>query len=127
MQNLIDIEVDRSEIGGDMLFNYGYKRLLKETNGIECKTEVDRYLIESSENLEDDSFDILLWWKVKYFESIRLNARDVLALSITSKSAFSNLHFEVHNLQKLWRYLFAHRIGYVRETMDEIKEIESSK
>ncbi|KAM7465668.1 hypothetical protein LguiB_013230 [Lonicera macranthoides] len=69
-------------------------RLLKESNDKECKTEVDRYLMESCEDPTDPNFDILAWWKVNSsrYKVLSLIARDVLAVpvsTVASESAFS--------------------------------------
>lgn len=50
----VDIEVDPNT-----LFTSRYMRVVRETNGIECKTKMDRYLIEAYEDLKNLNFDIL--------------------------------------------------------------------
>ncbi|XP_052297146.1 zinc finger BED domain-containing protein RICESLEEPER 2-like [Citrus sinensis] len=50
----VDIEVDARQV-----FDSGYMRILKDNTFVECKTEVDLYLLESCENPENESFDVL--------------------------------------------------------------------
>ena len=42
----------------------GFKKHLKVIDSSNTKSEVDKYLLESCENVFDDNFDILAWWKV---------------------------------------------------------------
>ena len=61
---------------------------------MESKSELDRYLLESFEDLEVEDFDILMWWKINSsrYRVLSQIARDVLAIPIStvaSESAFS--------------------------------------
>ena len=61
---------------------------------MENKFELDMYLLESSEDLDVEDFDILMWWKMNSsrYRVLSQIARDVLAISIStvaSESAFS--------------------------------------
>ncbi|KAK9221778.1 hypothetical protein WN944_010207 [Citrus x changshan-huyou] len=58
-----ELEVD-TEVDARQVFDSGYMRILKDNTFVECKTEVDLYLLESCENLENESFDVLDWWKI---------------------------------------------------------------
>ncbi|KAK3218761.1 hypothetical protein Dsin_012731 [Dipteronia sinensis] len=89
-----DMPVDNSEIDVESLFNFGYMKLVKETNGVDNKSEVDQYLMESYENPNDDNFDILCWWKIKSpkYKILSYLVRNILAIlvsTIASESAFS--------------------------------------
>ena len=42
----------------------GFKKHLKGIDSSNTKSEVDKYLLESCEDVFDDNFDILAWWKV---------------------------------------------------------------
>ena len=42
----------------------GFKKHLKVIDSSNTKLEVDKYLLESCEDVFDDNFDILAWWKV---------------------------------------------------------------
>ena len=42
----------------------GFKKHLKGIDSSNIKLEVDRYLAESFEDVMDEKFDILAWWKV---------------------------------------------------------------
>ncbi|XP_022894049.1 zinc finger BED domain-containing protein RICESLEEPER 2-like [Olea europaea var. sylvestris] len=58
------------------------------------KDEVQRYLMESTEDASDENFDILNWWKINksIFEILSEVARDVLVIpvsTVASESAFS--------------------------------------
>ena len=61
---------------------------------MESKSELDKYLLESSEDPDVEDFDILMWWKMNSsrYRVISQIARDVLAISVStvaSESAFS--------------------------------------
>lgn len=61
---------------------------------MECKSELDRYLLEACEDPMKEGFDILDWWRVNSsrYKVLSQVARDVLAnliSTIASKSAFS--------------------------------------
>jgi hypothetical protein len=64
----------------------------KTTTFVRSKNELDRYLEE--ETLQNDNFDIIGWWRLKgtWYPNLRLIARDILAIpitTVTSESAFS--------------------------------------
>ncbi|XP_075665514.1 zinc finger BED domain-containing protein RICESLEEPER 1-like [Castanea sativa] len=42
----------------------GFKKRLSNFDSSNTKSEVDNYLLESCEDVFDDNFDILAWWKV---------------------------------------------------------------
>ena len=42
----------------------GFKKYLKGIDSSNTKSEVDKYLLESCEDILDENFDILAWWKV---------------------------------------------------------------
>ncbi|KAK2641400.1 hypothetical protein Ddye_023163 [Dipteronia dyeriana] len=54
-----DMSAEDGEIDADSLFDSGYMKLVKENDGVDNKTEVDQYLMESCENPNDENFDIL--------------------------------------------------------------------
>ena len=41
----------------------GFKKHLKGIDSSNTKSEVDKYLLESCEDVLDENFDILAWWK----------------------------------------------------------------
>lgn len=67
----------------------------RTTSFVRSKNELDRYLEEESlPHDENDYFDVLGWWKLEgtRYPTLRLIARDILAIPITtvaSESAFS--------------------------------------
>ena len=70
-----------------------FRSHLKKKDTIEAKNEVERFLNEACVD-EDESFDILAWWKVNAsrFNILSKIARDVLAVpvsTVASESAFS--------------------------------------
>jgi hypothetical protein len=71
-----------------------FSQHLVAENDLECRSEVDQYLLDECEaNIID--FDILNWWKVNTpkYPTLAAIARDVLAIPIStvaSESAFSN-------------------------------------
>jgi hypothetical protein len=74
-------------------FNHISSQHLVETNDLECKSDVDRYLMDGCESATQD-FDLLIWWKNNAFRYPILAevARDVLAMpifTVASESAFS--------------------------------------
>lgn len=74
-------------------FNSRFTQHLVEENDLECRSEVDRYLIDGCEATTND-FDILGWWKMNApkYPILAEIARDVLAVPIStvaSESAFS--------------------------------------
>ena len=44
----------------------GFKKHLKGIDSSNTKSEIDKYLLESCEDVLDEKFDILAWWKVNY-------------------------------------------------------------
>jgi hypothetical protein len=58
---------------------------LEEENDLECKSEVDRYLLDGCEATTKD-FDVLGWWKINAskYPIIAAIARDVLAMPISA-------------------------------------------
>ena len=61
---------------------------------MESKSELDRHLLESSEDPDVEDFEILMWWKMNSSRHrvISQIARDVLAIpvsTIASESGFS--------------------------------------
>ncbi|KAH9763602.1 BED-type domain-containing protein [Citrus sinensis] len=88
-----DLEVD-TEVDARQMFDLGYMRILKDNIFVECKTEVDLYLLESCENPENESFNVLDWWKINSskYPILSYVARDILAMpvsTVASESAFS--------------------------------------
>lgn len=74
-------------------FNSRFTQHLVEENDLECRSEVDRYLIDGCEATTND-FDVLGWWKMNApkYPILAEIARDVLAVPIStvaSESAFS--------------------------------------
>nr|DAD18589.1 TPA_asm: hypothetical protein HUJ06_020052 [Nelumbo nucifera] len=70
-----------------------YKRIKSTKDGGSSKSELDKYLFGSEED-DNDSFDILGWWKINAprFPTLPQIACDVLAIFVSmvaSESAFS--------------------------------------
>ena len=71
----------------------GFKKYLKGIDSSNIKSEVDKYLLESCEDVLDENFDILAWWKVNSprYRVLSRAARHVLSIlvsTVASKSAF---------------------------------------
>ena len=72
----------------------GFKKKRATKDYVEIKNDVEKYLLESQEAIEDEDFDILNWWRVngsKYRVLSKL-ARDIFAIQVStvaSESAFS--------------------------------------
>ena len=45
-------------------YNNKFKQHLADEYSVESKSELDRYLLESSEDPDVEDFDILMWWKM---------------------------------------------------------------
>jgi hypothetical protein len=114
--NVVD---DDTESAVDKIHNL-ISQHLEEENDLECKLDVDKYLLDGCEAATKD-FDVLGWWKINApkYPIIAAIARDVLAMAIfivTSESAFSTKGcildpLRVHCLHLPLRRWFAHKIG----------------
>ena len=70
------------------------KRHLHEEDSLENINEVERYLVDGCEDLNDDKLDILRWWKsnASKYKILSKVAQHVLAIPIStvaSESTFS--------------------------------------
>ncbi|KAA0049643.1 ty3-gypsy retrotransposon protein [Cucumis melo var. makuwa] len=70
-----------------------YKRRRQEQNTLELRNDVDRYLSDSCEEL-NDQFDVLTWWKLNAVKYLILSkiAQDIFAISVSTvafESAFN--------------------------------------
>jgi hypothetical protein len=88
----LNVDDDYTENAEDKIHNL-ISQHLEEENDFECKSEVDRYLLDGDEATIKD-FDVLGWWKINTskYPIIAAIARDVLAMPISivaSESAFS--------------------------------------
>ena len=75
-------------------YNNIYKQHLADKDSVECKSELDQYLLEASVDSKTEDFDILDWWRVNSsrYKIISPVGRDVLAIFISivvSEFAFS--------------------------------------
>ncbi|CAA7062153.1 unnamed protein product [Microthlaspi erraticum] len=71
-----------------------YKKHKESKGYAQPETELERYLLDDCENDEDQSFDILYWWKTtgSKYKIISLMAKDILVVpvsTVASESAFS--------------------------------------
>ena len=55
---------DSSVVDAKAMRMMGFKKHLKGIDSSNTKSEVYKYLLESCEDVFDDNFDILAWWKV---------------------------------------------------------------
>ena len=55
---------DSSVVYAKAMRMVGFKKHLKGIDSSNTKSKVDKYLLESCEDVFDDNFDILAWWKV---------------------------------------------------------------
>lgn len=100
----VDVDSNKSSVGngGDVgsnsgvvdkrtLNKRGISNYLKRKEHVESMNDLDRYLQDGVEDLEDPNFDILTWWKGKVATYCALStmARDVLAIPVASECAFS--------------------------------------
>ena len=75
-------------------YNNRFKQHLADEDNVERKSELDRYLLESSEDPDVEDFDILMWWKMNSsrYRVLSQTACDVLAIpvsTVASEFAFS--------------------------------------
>ena len=75
-------------------YNNIYKQHLADEDSVECKSELERYLLEASVDPDTEGFDILDWWRVNSsrYRILSQVVRDVLAIlvsTVASESAFS--------------------------------------
>ena len=71
-----------------------FKKKWAAKDCVEIKNDVERYLLESCEDIEDEDFDILNWWRVngsKYrvLSKLAMNIFAVQVSTVASESAFS--------------------------------------
>ena len=95
-QLLNGMNVDRDKHDGDFHFAMlqKFKKMRETKDCIDTKNEVDRYMLEPSEDPYNENFDILLWWKLNAtkYQVLSHIARDVFAIpvsTVASESAFS--------------------------------------
>ena len=75
-------------------YNNRFKQHLADEDSVESKSELDKYLLESSEDPDVEDFDILMWWKMnssRYRVIFQISC-DVLAIPVSTvafESAFS--------------------------------------
>ncbi|GAB2286637.1 hypothetical protein Dimus_039784 [Dionaea muscipula] len=88
-------KIDESSVGVGVarLLKLEFQMGMEEEEGMDGKSEVDRYLEEPCEKVVEN-FDILNWWKVNSskYKVLSEIARDVLAIpvsTVASESAFS--------------------------------------
>ena len=75
-------------------YNNRFKQHLADKDSVENKSDLDRYLLESSEDPDVEDFDILMWWKMNSsrYRVLSQISRDVLAIPISTiafESTFS--------------------------------------
>ena len=102
-------------------YNNRFKQHLADEDSVENKSELDRYLLKSSEDPNMEDFDILMWWKMNSsrYRVLFQIACDVLAISVStvaSESAFSTrgmfwIRSVVHYLLIQLKPLFVPKIG----------------
>ena len=114
----------KSSVGNASLFdctksyNNRFKQHLADEDSVERKSELDRYLLESSEDPDVEDFDILMWWKMNSsrYRVLSQIACDVLAIpvsTIESEFAFSTrgVFWTCSDLLKQLKPLFVPKIG----------------
>ncbi|KAL5856918.1 hypothetical protein ACOSQ3_004376 [Xanthoceras sorbifolium] len=71
-----------------------FKQLKEKKDFVDLKNEVERYLMDFDEYLDDENFDVLNWWKVNSskYKILSQIARDIFVIpvsTVASESAFS--------------------------------------
>ena len=117
----------------------GFKKHLKGIDSSNTKSKVNKYLLESYEDVFDDNFDILAWWKVNFPQYCVLSrvARHVLAIPISTmvleyafstagrvldpfRSSLSPLMVEAHICGQNWIHPSSAPI-YLCAAMDDVE------
>ena len=80
-------------------YNNIYKQHLADEDCVECKSELDRFLLEASVDPEMEDFDILDWWRVN---SSRYRILSQVALTTVLKQS---LVFSQHQRLLKWAIL----------------------
>ena len=75
-------------------YNNRFKQHLVDEDSVECKFELDRYLLESTEDPDMEDFDILMWWKMnssryRILFQIACDALVIIVFTVASEPAFS--------------------------------------
>ncbi|KAK3225636.1 hypothetical protein Dsin_005498 [Dipteronia sinensis] len=71
-----------------------FKKMKEKKDFVDLKNEVERYLIEFNERIDDENFDLLNWWNVNSskYKILSQIAKDVFAIpvsTVASESVFS--------------------------------------
>ncbi|KAI8536369.1 hypothetical protein RHMOL_Rhmol10G0251700 [Rhododendron molle] len=88
-----DLDGVEMEIGSHKSLKSQFKMHMQKETNMACKSELQKYLAEASED-DSDKFDVLRWWKLNSskYPIVSQMARDVLAIpvsTVASESAFS--------------------------------------
>ncbi|KAF7152365.1 hypothetical protein RHSIM_Rhsim01G0167900 [Rhododendron simsii] len=89
----VDLDGLETEIGNHKSLKSQFKMHKQKEGNMASKTELEKYLAETSED-DCDNFDVLRWWKLNSskYPIVSQMARDVLAIpvsTVASESAFS--------------------------------------
>ena len=133
---------DSSVVDAMAMRMMGFKKHLKGIDSSNTKSEVNKYLLESCEDVFDDNFDILAWWKVnspRYHVLSRVT-QHVLAIPVSimaSESAFSTIGRVLDPFQSSLSPLMVEALIcgqnwlrpssapiYLCATMDDVEEFE---
>ena len=84
-RSIIERSNESSQIRKRMVLTKQFTKQIMECEGLDNKSELDKYLIEGFEE-DSDNFNILEWWKVNIprFPILSRLARDVLAIPIST-------------------------------------------
>ena len=87
---------DSSVVDAMAMRMMGFKKHLKGIDSSNTKSEVNKYLLESCEDVFDDNFDILAWWKVNspqyhVLSRVTQHVLAILVSTMASESAFSTI------------------------------------
>ncbi|KAI8546962.1 hypothetical protein RHMOL_Rhmol07G0160200 [Rhododendron molle] len=89
----VDLDGRETDIGNHKSLKSQFKMHKQKEGNMASKTELEKYLAETSED-DCDNFDVLRWWKLNSlkYPIVSQMARDVLAIpvsTVASESAFS--------------------------------------
>jgi hypothetical protein len=91
-----NVSVDLIVVNDDMMddLTSQFKKHLEEEGGVQKKNEVERYLGDDCEDLDDFKLDILGWWrcnatKYKILSKVAQHVLAILVSTVVSEAAFS--------------------------------------
>jgi hypothetical protein len=79
-----------------------FKRYLQEEASVESRNKIERYLVDSCKDPNNDKLDILGWWKrnASKYKILSKISQHVLAISLSTVAFESSFSISGHTLNK---------------------------